>query len=161
MSAILKAMKARRSFWLWLAAAAVVVVADQWSKLWAAEWLLSEPRRLTSFLQFIYAENTGAAFSILADKTWARWFLSAATAMIMAVLGVCLWRRPPQWEAAALALMLGGAAGNLADRLRLGYVIDFIDAHWNAHHWPAFNIADSAITLGALILIARLTFHRP
>ena len=58
-------------------------------------------------------------------------------------------------------MMLGGAAGNLADRLRLGYVIDFIDAHWNAHHWPAFNIADSAITLGALILIARLTFHRP
>ena len=134
--------------------------ADQITKWLVRDSALAEkPQVLTPFLRLVYAENTGAAFSFLAGRgEWAQWLLRGFSAAACAFILAWLWRNPPRGEAAALSLILGGAAGNLIDRIRFGYVIDFIDAHWGAYHWPAFNIADSAIVLGALILIWRLIF---
>ncbi|MGI9307276.1 MAG: signal peptidase II, partial [Gammaproteobacteria bacterium] len=118
----------------WFCIAALVAFADQGAKLLAAQFLsAAAPIELAPFLRFVYAQNDGAAFSILAGRgMWARWLLTAFS--IAACVGIIIWlrRRPPVWDAAALSLLLGGATGNLADRLRLGYVIDFIDAHWGA-----------------------------
>lgn len=143
-----------------LAGAALVAAADQISKkLVRDSSLAEEPHVLTPFLRFVYAENTGAAFSFLAERgEWAQWLLRGFSAAACAIILAWLWRNPPRGERIALSLVLGGAAGNLIDRARFGYVVDFIDAHWGAHHWPAFNIADSAIVVGALLLIFRLMF---
>ncbi len=142
----------------WLLFALLLAALDQWTKFLAAQYLPGQTQILTPFLQLIYAENTGAAFSFLADKQWARWFLAILSIGITIVLLVWLWRLPPLIERIGLSLLLGGAIGNVIDRLRLGYVIDFIDAHLGGYHWPAFNIADSVITIGATIVIWRLTF---
>jgi signal peptidase II len=110
------------------------------------------PIKLLPVLELTYAENTGAAFSFLHDAGgWQRW-LFAAIALIVAI-AVAVWmarlQRSQRLLLASLALILGGAIGNLVDRLRFGYVVDFISAHWGEHYFPAFNIADSAITIGA------------
>lgn len=151
---------ARYAPWASLAAAAFVAGADQIAK-WMVmhSSLAAEPRTLAPFLRLIYVENTGAAFSFLAERgEWAQWLLRGFSAAACAMILAWLWRRPPRGERIALSLVLGGAAGNLIDRARFGYVVDFIDAHWGAHHWPAFNIADAAISVGALLLIWRLMF---
>lgn len=140
--------------------AAAVMCADQVSKQFVLHSaLFEEPHVLAPFLRLVYAENTGAAFSFLADGgEWAVWLLRGFSAAACVFILAWLWRHPPRGERIALALVLGGAAGNLIDRLRFGYVVDFIDAHWGVYHWPAFNIADSAIAIGALLLIWRLVF---
>ncbi|MGI9298059.1 MAG: signal peptidase II [Gammaproteobacteria bacterium] len=143
-----------------LSLAFFVTCADQISKFFVLRSALpEEPQILAPFLRLVYAENTGAAFSFLAGRgEWAQWLLRGFSAAACAIILIWLWRRPPRGEGIALALVLGGAAGNLIDRLRFGYVVDFIDAHWGAYHWPAFNIADSAITIGALLLMRQLFF---
>ena len=145
----------RRLFVKWIIIAILIIIADQASKWWVIHSTLSEqPQTLTSFLRLVYAKNTGAAFSFLADKgEWARWLLTATSIIVSIILTAWLWKQPPFPETLAIALVLGGAIGNLIDRWQAGYVVDFIDVHWNDYHWPAFNIADSAITLGAIILI--------
>ena len=144
---------------LWLCFAAAVALADQGTKFLAAHVLPGREIIIASFLRLIYAQNEGAAFSFLADAgEWAKWLLRGFSAAACVFFTAWLARRPQFWDAAALSLLLGGAFGNLIDRLRLGYVVDFIDAHWGAHHWPAFNLADSAITAGACILLWRMVF---
>ena len=143
----------RPIFWLLLAAA--VAVLDQWAKWGVVQSDLTQgAMALAPFLRLVYAENTGSAFSFLAGQgEWARWLLVALASVLSVMLAVWLFRRPPLLESAAVSLVLGGALGNLIDRIRLGYVIDYIDVHAGKYHWPAFNVADSAITLGVILLL--------
>ena len=146
--------------WLWLSLA--VVCLDQLTKWLALAYLDPyAPLPLMPGLNFTLTYNTGAAFSFLSEAGgWQRWFLSALALGVSAVIVYCLWRLAPRhrWPAASLALVLGGAIGNLIDRLVYGHVVDFIDLYAGSHHWPTFNVADSAITLGAIILIAHALF---
>lgn len=143
----------------WTLLSAVVVVLDQASK-WLALANLQpyEPIPvIDGILNWMLAFNTGAAFSFLADSGgWQRWFFTALAVIVSAVLVVWLARtaRSDWRNAAPLALIIGGAIGNVIDRARLGHVVDFIDVFVGEHHWPAFNIADSAICVGAVGLIA-------
>ena len=141
--------------WFWLSG--VVLILDQGSK-WFADSLLGphDAVPLLPFLDLRKAYNPGAAFSFLSDASgWQRWFFSGLAVLIIGVLVAWLRRLPPGQGrvALALALILGGAAGNLIDRVLYGHVIDFIDLYYGTWHWPTFNIADSAITLGAVLLI--------
>jgi signal peptidase II len=142
---------------LWLLLAAVVVLLDLYTKQLAMQHLeLYRPNAVFSWLNLTLAHNTGAAFSFLAGGSgWQRWFLSGVAVVICAVLLVWLWRLPHRARLlpSALALVIGGALGNLIDRLRFGYVVDFIDIHYAGWHWPAFNLADSAIVIGVILLL--------
>ncbi len=141
--------------WLWLSV--VVVVLDQLTKAVAVAGLVQgQPLRIIPSFNLTLIYNTGAAFSFLSTADgWQRW-LFAGIAIVVSVI-IIGWLRTldttAYWQAAALALILGGALGNLWDRLALGHVVDFIDIYYGRAHWPAFNIADAAITLGALMLI--------
>lgn len=141
--------------WLWLSAA--VIVADQFTKYLATANL--DPYRAVEVLPFFNLTlmfNTGAAFSFLSTAAgWQRWFFTIVALGVCAVLVVWLKRLRPgeTWMAVALSLILGGALGNVWDRLWLGHVVDFIDLYVGTWHWPAFNVADSAITIGAIMLI--------
>ena len=144
-------------FGAWLLLALLVVVLDLWTKhLATANLALYRPIPITAWLNLTLAHNTGAAFSLLADGGgWQRWFFIVFASGISVFLLVWLWRLPLTARAlpVALMLLLGGAIGNLADRIRLGYVVDFIDVHYNNWHWPAFNIADSAIVIGVTLML--------
>lgn len=147
----------------WLALALVVVLIDQLTKAFVlAGLVLYQPVPLIPGFNLTLVYNPGAAFSFLSKASgWQRWFLSALAGVISIVLVVWLLRVPRGQTtlAAALALVLGGAVGNLIDRVRLGYVIDFVDMYYRSWHWPAFNVADAAITVGAGLLV--LTSLRP
>ena len=141
--------------WLWLTA--VVLVLDQATKLIVQANLApyQDVIVLTPFFNLVHVHNTGAAFSLFADQAgWQRWFFLAVAGVAS---GVILWLlRGTRGRAPfciALTLILGGALGNMIDRLAYGHVIDFLDIHVAGWHWPAFNVADSAITLGAGLLI--------
>lgn len=142
-------------YWLLLTLAAIVL--DQVTKLWAlADLTLYRPHQVLPFFNFTLAYNQGAAFSFLAaEGGWQRWFLALLAVVVSIVILVWLLRLKPgeTLQAAGLSLVLGGAIGNLIDRLAYGYVVDFLDFHWQFNHFPAFNLADSAITLGAILLI--------
>lgn len=152
-------MAARPNALPWLALSLLVIVLDQASKWLALAWLAPyEPKAvIDGLLNWTLAFNSGAAFSFLAGGGgWQRWLFTALAVGVSTVLMVWLARlaRGDWRNAAPLALIIGGALGNLIDRLRLGHVVDFIDAHWGSAHWPAFNLADSAISIGAVMLIA-------
>jgi len=144
--------------WLWLALA--IVVVDQGSKELAEHLLIiHEPVSVVPSFNLFLTYNLGAAFSFLSNADgWQRWLFALLSTGISVF--IVLWlRRVPQdqkWLACALALVLGGAIGNLIDRLFRagGGVVDFIDIYYGAWHWPAFNVADSAITIGAVILVS-------
>jgi signal peptidase II len=141
----------------WLPVSLLVLVLDQASKLLADAMLeLYQPVVLIPYLAITKAYNTGAAFSFLADASgWQRWFFIGLTVVVSVVLLVWM-RRLKEHEsrvALALSLILGGAIGNLVDRVLYGHVIDFIDIYYGSWHWPAFNVADSAITIGAGLLL--------
>ncbi len=143
---------------LWVALALAVVLADQWSKYWAVSWLIyNDPVALLPVLEWRLLYNSGAAFGFLSEQPgWQRWFFSVLASVVIVVLGIWLMRLPAGRQpllAAALTLILGGAIGNVWDRLQLGYVVDFISVHWQQHYFPAFNIADSAITVGAALML--------
>jgi signal peptidase II len=141
--------------WLWVSL--VVIVLDQATKFLASGMLiLHDPVALLPFFNLTLMHNTGAAFSFLAGASgWQRWFFTVLAVIVSIVLVVWLRRLQPQekWMAAALALVLGGAVGNLIDRLMYGYVVDFIQLYYKDWYYPAFNIADSAITVGAVMLV--------
>ena len=148
---------------LWAAVALAIAVADALiksavvaaSEADAAAWR-PPGIPIAPFVNLVYAENTGIAFGLFAGGG-GRIFLIAAVAAVAAVVAAMLWRRAHRpAEAAAYALLLGGALGNLQDRIRNGHVVDFIDVHAGGWHWPAFNLADSAISGAALLLIATL-----
>ena len=141
--------------WLWVSV--VVLVLDQCTKLVAEAMLdLHESIGLLPGLAMRKAYNSGAAFSFLGDASgWQRWFFIVLACGVIVLLVTWLRRLEPgqRWTALALALILGGAAGNLVDRVVYGHVIDFIDVYYGSWHWPTFNVADSAITVGALLLL--------
>lgn len=127
-----------------------VAAVDVLSKSWAVQKLKdAAPVELTPFLRLVYVENTGAAFGILAGGE-ARWLLLGVALLLCAGLSLFIWHSRHLGERFAAALVIGGAVGNMHDRYRFGYVVDFIDAHWGRYHWPAFNAADMAISCGAL-----------
>ncbi len=150
-------MPERSSGWLrWLGLSAAVLAIDLATKAWASAVLApGEPVRVTGFFNLVLVHNTGAAFSFLAGAGgWQRWFFVGVTLAVSAVL-LWLLRKDAanRLLALAYALVLGGAAGNLWDRLTLGKVVDFIQLHAAGYYWPAFNAADSAITLGVILLL--------
>ncbi len=141
--------------WLWLSF--VVIVLDQLTKQLADRMLtLYEPVYVMPIFDLTLLYNKGAAFSFLSDQGgWQRWFFTVLAILVSTVLTVWLWRLKPQekWVAVALSLIIGGAVGNVIDRILFGHVIDFLHFHYQQHYWPAFNIADSAITLGVGIML--------
>ena len=143
--------------WVWLLVSAVVIVLDLYTKQWASASLdLYRPQEVLSWLNITLAHNYGAAFSFLSDAGgWQRWFfIVLASAVSLALLVWLLRLARHEWiTALGLALVLGGAIGNLVDRIQLGYVVDFIDVHFSGWHYPAFNVADSAITCGVILLL--------
>jgi signal peptidase II len=150
-------MKARTGL-PWLLVSLAAIVTDQLSKQWiSASFQLFETRPLLPVLSITRAHNTGAAFSFLADAAgWQRWVFVALALLVSIVITVWLRRLDGQRQrmlAIALALIMGGALGNVVDRLRLGHVIDFVLAHWKGHYFPAFNVADACITVGAGLLL--------
>lgn len=154
-------------FWKlgYLAAAAGVFLLDQTSKAWARKTLRfgDESPVISGFLNFIYAENTGVAFSQLNNGgETGRWLLSALAGLAAVLVLYYFWRTPKTSDRilGACALLLAGIVGNLTDRARFGFVIDFIDVQFGNWHYPTFNIADSAICLGAGLLILDLFFSK-
>jgi signal peptidase II len=146
--------------WLWLSV--LVVVLDQGSK-WLAEGRLDYgiPNPVLPVFDLTLLYNRGAAFSFLADAGgWQRWFFALVALLVSAALVVWMKRtaRVHWWLGMGLGLLLGGALGNLYDRVVLGHVVDFISLHYNGYYFPAFNLADSAITLGAVLLIIDTLF---
>ena len=150
--------------WFWYLVALVIVALDQTSKhAIEAAFEYGETLVFTSFFNFTLAYNTGAAFSFLADAGgWQRWFFAVIAIGASVLLSVWIARTAQQIprEAFALAFILGGALGNLYDRIVLGHVVDFIVVHYKDNYWPAFNLADSAITLGAAVLIIDMLFTK-
>ena len=146
----------RVRWWPWLLLAAAIFVADQWTKQWILDnYQHGDATFVTSFFNIVRAHNPGAAFSFLAGASgWQRWFFVALGA-VAAVFIIWMLRRHggQKMFAWALALILGGALGNVLDRLMHGYVVDFIQVHYAGRAFPSFNIADSAITVGAILLI--------
>jgi len=146
------------SGWRWLPLSAFIIALDQVSKVWVERsFELYESVALLPVFDLTYLRNTGAAFSFLAGAGgWQRWFFTLLAAGVS--VGIVVWlrrvhARAQAWLAAGLALILGGALGNVIDRLRLGYVVDFVHVHWQEHYFPAFNVADAAITVGAACVI--------
>ena len=148
----------------WLGLAALVVVLDQITKLWVSNtFVYGESLAILSIFNLVSARNAGAAFSFLSDAGgWQRWLFSAI-AVVASGWIVWLLRRHAQQKlfCFALALILGGALGNLIDRIAYGYVVDFLDFYWDTYHFPAFNLADSAITCGAALLLWESFMNKP
>ena len=148
--------EASRSWTRWLALSAAIIAADLATKGWMSSiFRYGEVREVTSFFNLVLVHNTGAAFSFLAGAGgWQRWFFAIVSILISVALVVMMRRHAHnRLLAGALALVLGGALGNLHDRLRFGYVVDFIQVHAGGYYWPAFNVADSAITIGVVLLL--------
>lgn len=147
-----------QSGWRWLPLSFALVVFDQWTKGWIERhYELGEYTPVFSWLDIIRLHNPGAAFSFLADAGgWQRWFFTIFAVGVSVMLVVWLRKVRLTTEpilAIALALVLSGAVGNVIDRIEHGYVVDFIHVHWQQAYFPAFNIADSAITVGAILLL--------
>ena len=148
--------RTRTSPWLWLALAALLVLLDQFTKVLIVGSLqLGDGFAVTSFFNIVRVHNTGAAFSFLAQAGgWQRWFFTGLGLAAAAFIVWLLHRHPGQrLFGFAMAYVLGGALGNVIDRVLYGHVIDFLDFHALGLHFPAFNVADSAITIGAACLI--------
>ena len=145
----------QRGWTRWLLLAAVVIAVDLGTKAWISHtFRYGEVREVTPFFNLVLVHNTGAAFSFLAQAGgWQRWFFTGIAVAISVVLLVLLPRQKNPWVAAAMALVLGGALGNLYDRLTLGKVVDFVQLHAAGYSWPAFNVADSAITVGVVLML--------
>ena len=146
--------------WLWLSI--VVIIVDQFTKNWINQhYILGIPRPQIPFVNFTLAYNQGAAFSFLSNVGgWQKWLFIGIAIVVSIAIIVWLARLPSKrnWTAIGLSLIFGGAVGNLFDRIYRGYVVDFIDFHVKAWHWPAFNIADSAITIGVFMLLLEVIF---
>jgi len=152
----------KRDYLLFIVPALIVVLLDQISKWWIANYL--EPHQILSvipgFFDLVLVQNRGMAFGIFGQSGPGFSFcllLGAILAAIVVIFFFFYWTRKNQkWLTMGLALILGGAVGNLVDRIRFGYVIDFLDFYVKAYHWPAFNLADSAVTIGTLWLLLNL-----
>lgn len=152
-----------RGLYFWVAGA--VVALDQGTKALVDRLLsLHESRTLVEgILQLTYVRNRGAAFGLFSDSSLPHQSLVLSGLGLLALTAIALyaWKLPAnsRLPRTGLALIMGGALGNLLDRARLGYVIDFVDAYWGPHHWPAFNAADSAISIGVCLLVLDILLH--
>lgn len=148
-------------FVLWMVVAVLVVIADQLTKWAIIKWIpLYDTEPLTSFINLTHQQNYGVAFSLFADLD-ARWFLVALASGVSAVIAVWIWRVRSAGQtllSAGLALVLGGAVGNLIDRVMLGYVTDFFQVWFGSWPFPSFNVADAGISVGAALLIIDALF---
>lgn len=145
-----------RNAGFWFGLSALVIILDQLTKLWLVSVLPpGDSFSVTGFFNFVHVYNEGAAFSFLSNAGgWQRWLFTALSLGISVWLAIMIWQHSgDRLQSLALSLVLGGALGNLIDRVRLGAVVDFLDAHWAGAHFPAFNVADSAITIGVLLLV--------
>jgi len=143
-------------FWRWIVLTVVVIALDQLSKIWALGTLhMAEQVAVTSFFNLVLVFNAGAAFSFLANAGgWQKWFFVVlASGISMWLVAMLRQHARERLLALALSLILGGAIGNVIDRLRFDAVVDFLDFHLAGMHWPAFNVADSAITLGVVLML--------
>jgi signal peptidase II len=148
---------------VWYRIAAIIVIVDQLAKRWATESLLEGlPKVISPVFDLSLAYNKGAAFSFLHDASgWQRWLFTAIAAV--ASIGIAIWmariKSTQNLLLGSLTLILSGAVGNLIDRVRFGHVVDFISVHWNQHYFPAFNLADTAISIGAALLLLDMLIH--
>ena len=152
-----------RRFIAWISVAILIIAADQVTKWAIIEWVpLYDRVPINSFLNLTHQQNTGAAFSFLAGAGgWQRWFFVVLASAVSLMIIIWMWRirdEGPLVLIAGLSLVLGGAIGNLLDRLLLGYVTDFIQVWFGSWAFPSFNVADSAITVGAVLLIIDALF---
>lgn len=152
-----------RKFPVPIVSALLLGAADQASKVWAVRVLpLYEPREIVQgFFGLVHVRNTGVAFSMLSslDHRWVHPFLILATVLAMGAVLAYIAYLPCRGVApVGLGLILGGAIGNLIDRARLGYVVDFLDMYWRGHHWPTFNVADVGISIGVVLLLIDMVF---
>jgi len=150
-------------FYAWMSVASLVVIVDLVTKWAITEWVtLYEKIPLNSFINLTHQRNTGAAFSFLAEAGgWQRWFFVVLATAVSGAIGVWLWRIRDEGQAllaAGLALVLGGAIGNLIDRIAFGYVTDFIQVWFGNWAFPSFNVADAGISVGAALLIIDALF---
>jgi len=148
----------------WYGLAGLVIVLDQLSKWLVLETLsLGETIYVAPFWNWVLTYNPGAAFSLLADQPgWQRWFFTALAIAISGWIAVELKRHPGErLFCLAMAMIMGGALGNVIDRIRFGAVVDFVQWHVAGYYWPAFNVADSAITVGVVLLVVESLFSRP
>ena len=145
-----------RSWSRWLAVSVAIVVADLATKMWVTRvFAPGEVLTVTPFFNLVLVHNTGAAFSFLAGAGgWQRWFFMAVSIVVsIAIVWMLRRHHGDRLMATALALVLGGALGNLYDRVTLGQVVDFVQLHAAGYYWPAFNVADSAISVGVVLLV--------
>ncbi len=142
----------------------VIVILDQITKIWADRALeMYQQVYVTSWFNITKAYNYGAAFSFLdTPGGWQRWFFTGISLVVSIVLAVWLYRmtRAEKWLSLSIALILSGAIGNLIDRMFYGYVVDFIQVHWNENYFPSFNIADAAISCGTVLLLILTFFEK-
>jgi signal peptidase II len=136
--------------------AILTIFFDQLSKWWILNLVMAPPKiiEVTQFFNLVLVHNRGASFGIFSDAPgWASIALIVFAIIISIVLAIWMWQAQETFLSIALALVIGGAIGNVIDRIRFGAVVDFLDVHAGGWHWPAFNVADSAITLGVILLI--------
>ncbi|MDG2108043.1 MAG: signal peptidase II [Woeseiaceae bacterium] len=150
-------------FFIWMIVAVAIVIADQLTKWAIIEWVpLYDKIPLNAFINLTHHKNSGAAFSFLADAGgWQRWFFTIVASAVSIVIVVWLWRIRNEGQSVlsvALALVLGGAIGNLIDRILLGHVTDFIQILFGGWAFPSFNVADAGISIGAVLLIIDALF---
>jgi len=154
---ITKPRSIKQSGWLLLWVSAVILVLDQLTKYLASSQLeLYVPNKITGFFNLTLMHNEGVAFSILANQSgWQRYFIAVLASAIVIWLLYWLYNnsKTMKLQNTALVLVIGGALGNIWDRVYLGYVVDFVELHYSGYYWPAFNVADSAICVGAVLLI--------
>lgn len=152
------------SFSRWLVLAGAIIAVDFATKAWVlSAFHLHESMAVASFFNFVLVMNPGASFSFLADAGgWQKWFFIVLALAISIWLFVLIRRHAAErLMPTSLALVLGGALGNVIDRIRFGAVVDFLDFHVAGWHWPAFNVADSAISVGVLLLLWQQLTHKP
>lgn len=143
--------------------AVLVIALDHISKWWILTDVMNPPRviEVTSNFNLVLAWNRGVSFGMFSqDSTYGPYFLTGVAVAIVIGLSIWLWKSETRWSALALGLVIGGAIGNVIDRLLHGAVVDFLDVHAFGYHWPAFNVADSAICVGAAMLILESLFNR-
>jgi signal peptidase II len=156
-------MKAFGGRWIGVGLAVLVLIVDQVTKWWVINEVMNPPRVIpvTPFFNLVMGWNRGISFGLMnRESAFNAWVLPLVAVVIVVILSVWLWRNERTIVAIAIGLVIGGALGNVVDRLRYGAVADFLDFHAAGIHWPAFNVADTSITVGAAILVLESLFAR-
>ena len=152
----------RKPVWAGFTLAGVVVALDQVSKAWLLAWLEEQGawQQVTGFFNLVMVWNRGISFGMFQSGETGRWLLVLFSTLVCLGMAIWLWRQNKFWPGLALGAVIGGALGNIIDRIWRGAVADFFDFHMFGYHWPAFNVADSAITIGVAMLLYD-SFRKP